>query len=378
MVRGTGIEPVAPKLLDNATGAVKDLMEAAALTGARAGELTSLTRGQFDARLKTIALSGKTGARTIPLSPAAETLFTRLAKGKLPAAPLLTRDDRKPWAHSDWDELVRAAAERAKLPKKGLSLHIAAQLHHTGDNRRHDDSRRRAFVRHVGNYDREALWASRCRLRARAAGGGDNAVSRPSAATDSERWPATVCEWIDREVARRGVFDLDATIKLAEAGSIRHAWNIATMYREAHHPLSRRDPRFAEFLERIQPFMEAARERYSDGPPGRGSIGKALLLETKKRGRRTRAQGGRSITDDAVADAVMIADDAQKKRGSEKYAIAVAVEKPGIKDRAIREARKRAEDDLPVEDAARAEDQLPADDHLPMEGDPPTYSNTQN
>jgi integrase len=97
-------------------GALRDLMEAAALTGARAGELTSLTRGAFDARLGTVNFKGKTGARTVPLAPAALALFKRLAKGKLPGAPLLARADGKPWAHSDWDELVRAAAEQAKLP----------------------------------------------------------------------------------------------------------------------------------------------------------------------------------------------------------------------------------------------------------------------
>lgn len=111
------------KLLDAAGGsALHDLMEAAALTGARAGELVNATRGQFDARLKSISFKGKTGARTIPLSAPAVTLFKRLAKNKLPAAPLLTRDDGKPWAHSDWDELVRAAAEKAKLPK-GVCLY---------------------------------------------------------------------------------------------------------------------------------------------------------------------------------------------------------------------------------------------------------------
>jgi integrase len=105
------------KLLQAAgEGALPDLMEAAALTGARAGELTSATRGQYDGRLKTITFKGKVGARTIPLSPAALALFQRLAKGKLPGAFLLTRDDGKQWAHSDWDELVREAAEKAKLP----------------------------------------------------------------------------------------------------------------------------------------------------------------------------------------------------------------------------------------------------------------------
>jgi site-specific recombinase XerD len=110
------------KLLQAGEGALKDLMEAAALTGSRAGELTGATRGQFDARLKTITLKGKVGARTVPLSPPALRLFKRLAKGKLPAAHLLTRDDGKPWGHSDWDELVRAAAEKARLPK-GVCLY---------------------------------------------------------------------------------------------------------------------------------------------------------------------------------------------------------------------------------------------------------------
>jgi integrase len=105
------------KLLDSAKGAVRDLIEAAALTGARAGELTRATRGQFDARLGTMTFDGKTGSRTVPLSKAAAAVFKRVSKGKLPTAPLFTRDDGKPWAHSDWDELVREAAKVAKLPK---------------------------------------------------------------------------------------------------------------------------------------------------------------------------------------------------------------------------------------------------------------------
>lgn len=34
----------------------------------------------------------------------------------MPNAFLFTRDDGKPWAHSDWDELVKEAAARAQLP----------------------------------------------------------------------------------------------------------------------------------------------------------------------------------------------------------------------------------------------------------------------
>jgi integrase len=103
-------------LLGACEGAIRDLIEAVMVTGARAGELTHATRRQFDSRTGSITLTGKTGTRTIPLSPPAVTLFTRLAKSKLPAALLLVRDDGKPWAHSDWDELVRGAAPVAKLP----------------------------------------------------------------------------------------------------------------------------------------------------------------------------------------------------------------------------------------------------------------------
>jgi integrase len=103
-------------LLDNATGAVRDLLEAAMVTGARAGELTSAKRSQFDSRTNTLTLSGKTGTRNIPLSPAAVALFTRLAENKLPGAWLLTRADGREWRHSDWDELVREAAAKAELP----------------------------------------------------------------------------------------------------------------------------------------------------------------------------------------------------------------------------------------------------------------------
>ena len=105
------------KLIKAAEGGLKDLMEAAALTGARAGELTSATCSQFDARIKTLTFDGKTGTRTVLLSSAALQLFKRLAKGRVGTDALLTRDDGKPWAHSDWDGLVRDAAAKAKLPK---------------------------------------------------------------------------------------------------------------------------------------------------------------------------------------------------------------------------------------------------------------------
>lgn len=105
-------------LLVAAQGGVRDLMEAAMCTGCRAGELTSARRSAFDARTATLNVSGKTGGRSIPLAAPAVALFARLARDKLPTAFLLTRNDGKPWAHSDWDELVKEAAATAELPKE--------------------------------------------------------------------------------------------------------------------------------------------------------------------------------------------------------------------------------------------------------------------
>ena len=110
-------------LRDACNGAIRDLVEGAMLTGCRAGELTKALCSAFDERIKTFTvITGKTGRRSIPLSPDALALFRRLAQDKLPQAPLFTRDDGKPWAHSDWDKLVREAAERAGLPK-GVCLY---------------------------------------------------------------------------------------------------------------------------------------------------------------------------------------------------------------------------------------------------------------
>lgn len=104
------------RLFQAAKGAVADLIRAAALTGARPGELVRAKRSQLDTRTKSMTFSGKTGTRTVPLSDAALALFSTLAKSKLPSANLFVRDDGKPWGHSDWDELVKGAATDAELP----------------------------------------------------------------------------------------------------------------------------------------------------------------------------------------------------------------------------------------------------------------------
>jgi site-specific recombinase XerD len=103
-------------LLKAASNAVRDLLEAAMLTGARAGELVKAVARQFDARQKKITFIGKTGTRTVSVSPPAMALFKRLSENKAPGDLLLVRDDGNPWSHSDWDGPVREAANAAGLP----------------------------------------------------------------------------------------------------------------------------------------------------------------------------------------------------------------------------------------------------------------------
>ena len=101
-------------------GAFRDLLEAAALTGARPGEIVGAQVRQFDARSGSMTFIGKTRVkvepRTVPIAPAAVALFKRRAKGRKADELLFTRDDGAAWSRSDWDQLVRGAATAAKLP----------------------------------------------------------------------------------------------------------------------------------------------------------------------------------------------------------------------------------------------------------------------
>jgi hypothetical protein len=74
-------------LLKASHGTIRDLIEAAMLTGAGAGELVNATRRQFDERTSSMTFTGKTGTLTVPLSPTAVALFRGLAKAtECPAA----------------------------------------------------------------------------------------------------------------------------------------------------------------------------------------------------------------------------------------------------------------------------------------------------
>jgi integrase len=120
-------------------------MVAAALTGARGGELANATVSQFDPRTGSMTFIGKTRLkvepRTVPISGEAVTLFKGVAEGKKPDDLLFMRDESimgaqycdvatrqycgfakidRPvrWRSYDWGDMVRAAVSVADLPAK--------------------------------------------------------------------------------------------------------------------------------------------------------------------------------------------------------------------------------------------------------------------
>lgn len=102
-------------LLASAEGSIRHLFEAAMLTGARPGELGRARCRQFDPRTGTMVFDGKTGKRSVRLTPAAATLFKAQRKGKLPDAWLFDNAGAA-WDKHVWNEHVQKAAERAELP----------------------------------------------------------------------------------------------------------------------------------------------------------------------------------------------------------------------------------------------------------------------
>ena len=104
-------------LLEVTEGNFQDLLKAAALTGARYGELGKLKVSDLDSSNGLLNIpSGKTGARTFPLTASTKQFFQLLAKDKLPSAPLLTKNGSDPWGHNDQTKLMKNAVSRANLP----------------------------------------------------------------------------------------------------------------------------------------------------------------------------------------------------------------------------------------------------------------------
>ncbi|MCJ2064392.1 site-specific integrase [Methylobacterium sp. J-088] len=111
------------RLLNTSQGALRELVAAALMTGARFGELTALTVRDFDGANGTVFIErSKNGrARHIPLTVGGAALFARLAVGRDLRAPLLRGETGEAWKPAQYQRAFKAALERAKL--ESITLH---------------------------------------------------------------------------------------------------------------------------------------------------------------------------------------------------------------------------------------------------------------
>ncbi|MDC1286293.1 tyrosine-type recombinase/integrase [Gammaproteobacteria bacterium] len=105
------------QLIGAAEGNFKILLKAGALTGARYGELAKLKVSDLDKAHDLLNIpKDKTTERKFPLTKQTKAFFVEQAKGKLPEAPMLTKNGIDPWGHSDQTKLMRQAVTKAELP----------------------------------------------------------------------------------------------------------------------------------------------------------------------------------------------------------------------------------------------------------------------
>jgi integrase len=105
-------------LIDNVSHDVGLFLRGMCLVPLRPGALAAFSTSSFDARLGVLTI-GKDKAgrdRKIKLPTETAAFFLEQAKGKLPAAPLFSRVDGKPWDKDAWKKPVKAGALAAELP----------------------------------------------------------------------------------------------------------------------------------------------------------------------------------------------------------------------------------------------------------------------
>lgn len=98
-----------------ATPQLKKLIKALLMTAARPGEIASANVGDFDPA-GLLTLDGKTGRRTVPVSPEALEHLKACAGDRDEKAPLIVRDNGERWARHYWRDEVQAARKAAQLP----------------------------------------------------------------------------------------------------------------------------------------------------------------------------------------------------------------------------------------------------------------------
>lgn len=103
-------------LIEHCDADLATLVTALMLTAVRPGEIATANVGDFNRTQGTLALTGKTGTRTVTLSTTAREFLAAEAKGKLPDAPLLSDGFGNSWNKDSWKKRFKLAAKAAALP----------------------------------------------------------------------------------------------------------------------------------------------------------------------------------------------------------------------------------------------------------------------
>jgi integrase len=106
------------RLIECASEEAQPLFRGMALLPMRPGELAALRVEHLKPGPRSLEIpTGKEEERVIPLSSEALEHFNACAKGKLPAAWLISRANGAQWKKEAWRDEIKAAAKKAKLPK---------------------------------------------------------------------------------------------------------------------------------------------------------------------------------------------------------------------------------------------------------------------
>jgi integrase len=106
------------RLLNVTSGAFRQLVIGALLTGSRAGELKAMHVADFHRGTSTLHVAGgKTGKRDVVLTSEGVTFFDGITTGRRPDELLFVRDDGAPWGSHDHHRPMTAAMTAANLPE---------------------------------------------------------------------------------------------------------------------------------------------------------------------------------------------------------------------------------------------------------------------
>lgn len=115
--RANAFIPLAERhqLLEKCPDDLRQFVKAMLLTGSRPGELAALNACDFNKKLRTLTLRGKTGERTVAISTEAAAFFAEITKNRIGNVAMFLRADGGRWDKDSWKDVFKDAVNAAGL-----------------------------------------------------------------------------------------------------------------------------------------------------------------------------------------------------------------------------------------------------------------------